>query len=435
MTFQMIKIPRQTKFLQLPEEEVHGLLSEVERSFGTDFLADPKCDHRLQKLWERPDPNSTIELLSLGYALASVRKAFPAWLNGCLHDLKQPEAPKLNGPLFELNMVSWLINGGMQIEPAPYAYPGLDLTIKFADNIDLLVSLKNFDMSTREANFRGHCERLRDVCRKLFSTRGLPGVHAFFTAREYFDNDRTWESIAKVLENWTDKDGVATFMPPHWPDFEVGLFKFEESFEKLARAFVSDDIVAIMPWHENEHLHFSRKLNDAAAELKAATAEKPGLKACFIRIHQSADVSTLQRLATEIVSDPNSQIDLILLYQPAFVTDIHEETTTPTMHLIQVASTKWNSLMKKINLKPLIAKQIHTPSKVKLTDGHGSLFDLPPEHYFYCRGQHFLETRATTELTFEAHCRRVAGLSLYPVINKTIPVVGLLPQEDEYLIL
>jgi hypothetical protein len=79
----MIKIPRQTAFLKMPKEDVEKYLKEVESHFGKAWL-ETQAGHRLQILWERSDSNSTIDLVSLGYALKTISERHPEWLSNSI---------------------------------------------------------------------------------------------------------------------------------------------------------------------------------------------------------------------------------------------------------------------------------------------------------------------------------------------------------------
>lgn len=111
MTDQMkvIKIPRQSAFLQMPKEEVDTFLEQVEQHFSKEWLETPG-GHRLQNLWERSDANSTIDLVSLGFALQTVGEKHQKWVRNCISDIVSDDTKRQNGALFELNLIAWFIN-------------------------------------------------------------------------------------------------------------------------------------------------------------------------------------------------------------------------------------------------------------------------------------------------------------------------------------
>lgn len=387
----------------------------------------------MRELWERTDSNSTIELLSLGSAIETAQTFSNDWLKGCIRDLKRADSPILNGPLFELNLISWLANGKMQVLPTPYAHKGIDLILKVSDDKELLVSLKNFDMSGRERSFQTQCEGLRQKCREVFPPRGYLGTRVIFTASEYFNSDRDWEKIKSIIEQWPQAEGVATFSPPSYPQVEVAIYPFSSNgAHELAQGWNSDDLFATMPWHDEEPLHYKRKIEGAVADLRSACRNSSDLKGLFIRLHQSARIEDLIGLAESATKDQD--IDLIMYYQPAYITELTQNSTSPSFYMVYASSERWKRERKEFNFQVLIGTVLNKPTKLKLLRSNFEMTDMPPNLYFYFRGQHFIFTEAGPDGSATFNFTRRPNLAVYPIFNGT-PIVGVSPPHDDFLIL
>lgn len=427
------KIPRSIKFLQMDDVEARRYLELVETSFGAEFLLDTSAPHRLKELWERTDSNSSIELLSLGWAIEKLQTSSNNWLKMLIKDLKRPDTPALNGPLFELNLLSWLLSGQMTVTPAPYAHKGIDLTIHYSDGTDVQISLKNFDMSAREKAFQGHCELIRAKCREVFPSRGYLGTRIFFTAKDYIGSDDDWKKICYILGSWPRADGVATFTPPDYPSTELGVFSFSSSgANELTSQFNSDEIIAIMPWHHEEHLHYQRKVENAVVDLKNACKGSSELKGVFIRLHQSARIDELMGFAE--VATKEQDVDFIMFYQPAYITELSNNTTSPSLYMVYASSERWKQENKSFNFQVLIGTILNKPTKLKLFTANHQLVDMPSNHYFYQKGQHFIQAPINADGSANFNFQRIPNLCIYPVFNGSV-VVGACPIHDNFLIL
>jgi len=427
---QVINIPRQTKFLNIPEADIQEYLQEVEKEFGTTWL-NAQGEHRLQQLWHRGDPNSTIDLISLGYAIKVIKKTNPEWIKGCLGDIRSDDRNRQNGALFELNMIAWLIEGGMNVSPADYGEKGLDATIKFVGSDDLFVSMKSHDMSHHEQSLQANCEKLRIKAREVFGPRGHVGVSMVLTSKYYIESVADWEAIKKAIENWPDLNGlqekeilpgVHLFITPMVQD---GSFSSK---------FVSDSFVALVPFHKNEQINFMQKINSAVTQLKKQCADKVGKKACFMRLHQTADMGQMVKYATDIINEPGCEADLIVLYQPAYVNNTQLNTTAPTQYLAFIASSSWVASQHPINLRPIIGQQLMSPSRQKIAWPDGSFKDPPPSHYLYCVGWNFIDAKANEAGEAVFNVTRRPNLSVFPIFDGKV-VTGLLPPNDEFLVL
>lgn len=430
----VIKMPRLTAFLKMPPAVVEDCLQQVEKHFDKNWLMT-KGEHRLQTLWDRTDSNSTIELVSLGYALETLSKSHPVWLKGCIGDITSNDVKRQNGALFELNLVSWFINGEMNVFPASYAEQGIDATLKFAGTDDLFVSMKNHDMSHHEETLHKNCEVLRAKARELCKRQGGNGVTVTLTAKEYLSSQSDWDALGKALDEWPvlTKDieerqvslGIHLF---------VGLL--DAKANNLDIGYISDNFATFMPYHKNEQPNFKQKLRDAISQLKKKCADRVGKKAVFMRLHQTCNMTEMIEFATDLINEPGCAADFIALYQPAFIQDPVQNTTSPSQYISVIPAPGFDASKYPIKMQSAISVRINNPSQQKIAWPDGSLKDPPANHYMHAIGQHFVAMTSTGNPNGEAsvNVTRRPNLTIIPVFNGNL-VTGLMPPNDEFLIL
>ena len=428
----MIKIPRQTAFLKMPKEDVEKYLKEVESHFGKAWL-ETQAGHRLQILWERSDSNSTIDLVSLGYALKTISERHPEWLKGCVGDILSDDPKRQNGALFELNLIAWFINGGMNVLPASYGEKGIDATLKFQAADDLFISMKNHDMSHHEQTLHQNCERIRNKARDLCKKQGCRGITVTLTSKEYLSSDSDWRAIEKAVEEWPALKSVVEERQVI-PGIHLFVGQLGASKENLDAGFISDSFAVFMPYHKNEQPNFKQKLNDAITQLKQKCADKTGKKAVFMRLHQTANMPEMTEFATELISEEGCAADLIVLYQPAYINNQNLDQTSPSQYFSFIRSPGWEDQKYPIKMQAAVAVHIQNPSKQKMIWPDGSLRDPLKDHYMYYVGQHFVATQMDQHGKGTANIQRRPNLSIYPVFQGHI-VAGLLPPNDEFLVL
>ena len=190
----------------------------------------------------------------------------------------------------------------------------------------------------------------------------------------------------------------------------------------------------MMPYHKNEQPNFKQKLNTAISDLKQKCADKVGKKAIFMRLHQTANMEGMKEYANDLMNEQGCAADLIVLYQPAYINDSNLTQTTPSQYFCFLKSANWDENKYPIKMKAVIAQHIINPSKQKMVWPDGSLKDPPRDHYMYSTGQYFVATKMNEKLEGTVTMRRKPNLSLIPVYQG-VPLVGVFPPNDEFLVL
>ncbi|WP_288408098.1 hypothetical protein [uncultured Herbaspirillum sp.] len=151
---------RPTDFLGIPHDASAKALASLEEAFGTDWLSNEGGQHKLQRLWQRTDSLSTIELVSLGDAILLLNAIDSVWMAKRISDIKS-SAIVSHGHLFEILSIGMLARGGMQVRPTRGNAPGVDAVVSFPDGYEVRFSMKNHDISDHEHFFRSRCFKTR----------------------------------------------------------------------------------------------------------------------------------------------------------------------------------------------------------------------------------------------------------------------------------
>lgn len=88
----VISKKRRIDFLKIPETEINTYLEAVRTFFNEKWLCNVTGKHRLQKLWRRSDSLATIELISLGHAIETMKSIDLMWVKKCIQEIKQEDS-------------------------------------------------------------------------------------------------------------------------------------------------------------------------------------------------------------------------------------------------------------------------------------------------------------------------------------------------------
>ncbi len=414
----------------MPDGELADYLNEVESTFGKLWLSEPNGKDKIQRLWLRNDGLSTIELVTLGYGIKTLKQLHPKWLKSCIQDIKSQDANRQNGALFELHAITMLITAKMNIKPAAYGTPGLDATIAFDDKAELLLSIKNHDISYHEQLLQENCKIFRERARELFSAQGFTGIDIMLTAKEYI-TDSNWQKLLAILQNYqcAERNGLIEILPGiHLRIVPLVI----QNGLTLSKKYFSDWFIALIPYHKNEQPNFMSKIETAALQLKKQCQNMEQKKGCLIRVHPTADISRLRNISIELLNrQPPINVDFVALYQPAVTIDTVNDTTALSHYLTIIPSPSWNTQLYLLKFGALIGVSTPNPTKLKLGFPDGSLKDCT-DHYIFQMGSHFVEMEQNDHGEFTVNMSRRAGLSIYPIFNGII-ADNIFPPEDSLL--
>lgn len=142
---------RQSAVPQADNAAFNARLDAVVKTFGADWLGR---DHSnpVQALWSRKDAQSTNELLLLGDAIANLSTADAKWVERQADLIKNGDAGTRAGALFELLGLNLFHAPGQQVLPATANNPGYDGSVILDDGSSLMLSIKNYGISSKETS-------------------------------------------------------------------------------------------------------------------------------------------------------------------------------------------------------------------------------------------------------------------------------------------
>lgn len=293
------------------EEDIIYYLECVEQSFGFDWLVE-KGNHKLQILWRRRDALSTNELFAIGKAIKFLKNDHESWLKKTISNIKkQPEGA--HGFITEIILASSITAEKSKTNPAPANKPGYDISINGENGQNILISVKNHDISKHYKDFLKHCEKIREKFIMIINTLKISArLNVYFL--KPISKDLYKECIllmhfkVKGYGNYCTNDGVVNIRVIPMNDFNG-----------KPTMTGSELCIISAPFHKNEHIGFKSKLTIASNNMKKhLPKDQNTLRLLFMRLHHAADIKLLGEIANNmILSDENCGFDQVMLIQPS----------------------------------------------------------------------------------------------------------------------
>jgi hypothetical protein len=428
---------RPIEFLGIPSEKSTLSLTAVEQSFGLDWLAVSNGMHKLQRLWQRSDSLATIELVTLGDAIALVKSIDPVWMSDRIEDIKRSNATS-HGHLFEVLGIAMLARAGMQVRPTRGNLAGVDAVVSFTDGFEVRLSMKNHDISDHERFFREQSLKTRISVQK--SLRGKStSAQVLIEALECL-TEPDWIRV----ENFINATSAVTSHPykreaiPQKVAVGISTLAPQAGMPVLAETHFSDTFIAISKHHKNEQKNFLDKVYKATANLrKHATRSEHTANVVFMRLHPTASLNDIQTYASELLNDSESDpgVDAFLLYQPSVTR--RDGLSSVTHHLRFINSSRYLVAGHQFKLAALIGLVSSESSRNELHSSNGSALVLDGK-YIYQIGDHYYRAQATAT-GFSANLSAIApGILAHAVFIQPPPgcvIKGRFPLDEELAIL
>lgn len=143
---------RQNVLAQDPAKkaELNTYLETVADHFGLRWL-EKGSGNPVQDLWQARHAQATNEMLTLGHAVRNLVKADPAWTRHQISKMKTGSVGERAGAAFEILGLNLFSGPDKRIVPAPANRPGFDGSVFFDDGSSLIVSIKNYGISSHES--------------------------------------------------------------------------------------------------------------------------------------------------------------------------------------------------------------------------------------------------------------------------------------------
>lgn len=428
---------RSIDFLDIPAEQSTHSLTMVEESFGLDWLAASNGTHKLQRLWQRSDSLATIELITLGDAIALVKAIDSAWVTDRITDIKTSNATS-HGHLFEVLGIAMLARAGMQVRPTRGNLPGVDALVSFADGFEVRLSMKNHDISDHERFFRERSLKTRMSVQKSLREKGS-SAQVLIDALECL-TEPDWARV----ENFISAIPTVTSQPykgeaiPKKVAVGISTLAPQAGAQALAATHFSDTFIAISPHHKNEQKNFLDKVYKATVNLrKHATRSEHTANAVFMRLHPTASLNDIETYARELLNDNESDpgVDAVLLYQPSVTR--RDGQSFVTHHFRFITSSRYLTPGHQFNLAALIGLVSSESSHNELHSSNGSKLVLDGK-YMYQSGDHYYLAQETAD-GFSANLAAIApGILTHAVFTQPPPgcvIKGRFPPDEELAIL
>ena len=426
-----------THFLDIPAEKSTLALATVEQSFGLDWLSSTDGTHKLQRLWQRSDSLATIELVTLGDAIALVRAIDAMWVAGRIGDIKSNHAIS-HGHLFEILGIAMLARAGMQVRPTRGNLPGVDALVSFGDEFEVRVSMKNHDLSEHERFFRERSLKTRTAVHKTLQKKGSSAqivVDALecLTEPDWVRVQNFIDTIPSIISHPYKNEVIHKKV-------SVGVSKLAPiaGIPKFAEMNFSDTFIAVSSHHKNEQKNFLDKVYKATANLRKHTKRSErAANVVFMRLHPTASITDLETYGRELLSDDTHDpgVDAILLYQPSVTR--RDGLSSVTHHLRFICSSRYPAAGHQIKLAALIGLASSEASRNELHSSNGAKLVLDGKYVFQ-RGDHYYLAQATGE-GYTANITSTApGILAHAVFTQPHPgciIKGRFPPDEELAVL
>jgi hypothetical protein len=423
--------------LDIPSEKSKHYLNTVEQSFGLDWLAASNGAHKLQRLWQRSDSLATIELITLGDAIALVKTIDSVWMTDRIVDIKMSSATS-HGHLFEVLGIAMLARAGMQVRPTRGNHPGVDALVSFADGFEVRLSMKNHDISDHERFFRERSLKTRMSMQKSLrgkcsSAQVLVEALECLTEPDWARVENFINGIPAVTSQQYKREVI-----PKKVAVRISTLAPQAGMQALAATHFSDTFLAISPHHKNEQKNFLDKVYKATANLrKHAMRSEHTANAVFMRLHPTASLNDIETYAREMLNDNESDpgVDAILLYQPSVIR--RDGQSSVSHHLRFIASSRYLIAGHHFKLAALIGLVSSESSRNELHSSNGSKLVLEGK-YVYQSGEHYYLAQETAD-GFSANLTTIApGILAHAVFTQPPPgcvIKGRFPPDEELAIL
>ncbi|WP_233963648.1 hypothetical protein [Pectobacterium versatile] len=293
------------------EDDIIYYLECVEESFGFDWLVE-KGNHKLQILWQRRDALSTNELFAIGKAIKSLKNEHEIWLKKTIANIKkQPEGA--HGFIAEIILASSITADKSKTTPAPANKPGYDISINGENGKNILISVKNHDISKHYKDFLKHSEKIRGEFIRIINNLKI-SARLIVCFLKPISKDLYKECVllmhfkVKGYGNYCTDDGIVN----------IRVIPIND-FDGKPTITGSELCIITAPFHKNEHIGFKSKLTLASENMKKHLPKNSNtLRLLFMRLHHAADIKLLGEIANNmIISDENCGFDQVMLIQPS----------------------------------------------------------------------------------------------------------------------
>jgi hypothetical protein len=304
-------------------EKVISAIQAVEDLFSKEWLIKGDA-HRLQVLWARRDALSTSELYSLGKSIIKLSVDNRGWLEANAKEIKKNK-DNSHGLLSEIIIIGSLSTDNGVITPCPKSFKLYDYTVDFDTGYKYKVSIKNFDITKHEKEFKKRCEIIRSTFKNHIKNNKLSGRLTVILEHDFLSEELTKEICFFIVFKMNDFG----FYPMENLRGGIGFHEINEC-DKSILVNPSDIVIVIAKHHFNEQRNIIDKINNVNAQLLLDNNESTSLKQLIIRLGSSANIELINKhmnMLADIDHWDQCGFDLYFLFQPQVVVDTKENCT------------------------------------------------------------------------------------------------------------
>lgn len=415
------------------EEKLVALLELLAQTFDLLWLNEDDESHRLRELWWRDDYLASLELVTIADSVRVMNDINPRWVAGVVGDIKK-KAENSHGYIFELIATAMLARGGMKLSPMAKGEPAYDVKVQFDDGFEILLSLKNHDLSQFETKFRHSCDEIRSLARQRFYGH----IHSFamhVDSPTYIDSS-LFSGLKKIVVHAPLEVITDSGFPFQNPSLFVKLSKpnLAADDQPLHHGHYSDTVRVICRQHRNEQLNFKSKVEEAEEKFGKIPTPDPSKQArlVLLRLHATADINYLCAAAQKMLDeDPSLNVDGFLFLQPAVVRS--EGRSTICYHLRFAGSASRYPKNRLTRFAPLFGVLSANPTETRLR-GNG-IDQLVGESYVYQRADHYVKANQRSDgshyLEINSPANGVHVHAVFDMLGQSLAIGGKSPDFDE----
>jgi hypothetical protein len=310
-------------------EYKNKLLTEVEKWLTQSWL-EQEAEHPIRHLWRRRDFLSTVELLTLGFALERTKdKASKRMLSDIADDIRSNDNGNAVGSAFEILAASIFDTGKQQITFPKNNQPGYDFAINLSNQKKIRVSCKALISSLRELEFRRFSENIYKSFIVHAANQSKPfqllGVLSDKNETNIFNRDEILKQIYQNFDRW---NGI-TNLKIKVCGWNFYFSKIDDSLKESRigndREYLSHTFVMTSDFLGNEQRRFCSKVEQGFENLKKHCSEVDISKINFLIIKVPNSISIAQAkiwLSDYFESNDNKHISAVLVYRTSVVSSI-----------------------------------------------------------------------------------------------------------------
>lgn len=439
---------RRNPLKEVSDAEMETTLQFIADNFRVNWLTASGY-HPLQRLWQRRDTLSTIELFTFGSNLMKLNTRHGKWVQHQVGQIKTNQVNNFRGSFFEVNALASLLGDHQNIRPTKKNAPGVDGVLSFPDGKEMSISLKNYGMSSSYKDFIAECEKVNGKVKAELNRLKMPRIQFLINVFRDYPLPKDWKelnaAIPAIIDGFRTGHRQLTFGIWHVHTGDIldpnGQYHLDHSTYTL---------IIGCPYHTNEEKNLIEKLDSACANLaKHSTIQNANLiNSAFIKLPLTASMIKCEDWARNYFETyPHKPISCIMLYQVSFATDPNNglQFVHHCFRMVTKNSTfrPWNTPPRSVVFDIPVGISDGKPSQdlfIADIEGEKHFIEVQSRYHFQ-RGEHYLAQQRDSYGNLSVHLNdQTPGIKTYGVMQPfpdqpSFAFTPIAPPDTELLIL